>query len=106
MSPMPDFPDSVENSERDQNLNIDDASHAYDRKISVSEAEKSKLSIFECNDSKSSDTIKVRTEKNTLTRENSVDTLASTSLNHIRNHKLMNHRIFLVSLQAVCYHIA
>lgn len=82
MSPMPDFSDSVEQIEveEDLNLNTDDALHAFDRKISVSEAEKSNLSVYESKESKSSDTInsdKSRTEKTTLMRENSVDTLAS-----------------------------
>lgn len=80
MSPMPDFPDSIEHVEHDQNLNTDDASRAFDRKISVSEAEKSKLSIFDSKESKSSDAInsdRPRTDKTTLMRENSVDTLAS-----------------------------
>lgn len=82
MSPMPDFPDSVEQIEveEDLNLNTDDASHVYDRKISVREAEKSNLSVYEGRESRSSDTInsdKSRTEKTTLMRENSVDTLAS-----------------------------
>lgn len=78
---MPDFPDSVEHSDHNQETNTDDdESRAFDRKISVSDAEKLKLSIFEGKESKSCDTLngdKPRPEKTALMRENSVDTLAS-----------------------------
>lgn len=112
MSPMPDFPVSVELVELDQNLNVDDASHAYDRKISVSEAEKSNLSIFKSKESSSEDKADSdvpRTEKTTLMRENSVDTLAS-KLEGDRKSSLATHSCIGISLlyflQAASYHFA
>lgn len=89
MSPMPDFSDSVERFELDQNLNTDDTLRDFDRKISVSEVEKSNLSVYASKESKSSDT--ERTEKTTLMRENSVDTLASKSLNQTSESCIFNN---------------
>lgn len=72
---MPDFSERIEETDPDD-IVLDDASNVFDRKISVSEVVKSTLSVFdnkETNDASD----KSRTERITLTRENSSDALAS-----------------------------
>lgn len=83
MSPMPDFPIDQEDyndsacfatEEEDQNA-------ANERKVSVTDAERSNLTVFENKETKSSDiSDRQRIEKTSLIRDASVDTLASKTL--------------------------
>lgn len=89
MSPMPDFTKTSDNNEEDNNeKEVEDLCEIeqtdglqFDRKVSVAETEKAKLSIFVSKETvKSSldtNSDRDKIERNLLPRDTSVDTLAS-----------------------------
>lgn len=77
MSPMPDFGESATNNEElnEEYKNLNEI--PFDRKISVTEADQSKLAEFEATEIRSTVTNATGVEKNNIPRDTSVDMLAS-----------------------------